>query len=202
MFKRILTVLMCFVLVLGVSSLAFAKKAKVKKAVVSEESSVDEERPTTVVKKMSEPKDSLKEKIGLAFSPLGAASVRMWLTNSMGLDMLANIHFESGVQFGIGVGANLVFPMLEEGPVAVFITPGMNLNFTSFDGGGSRIGFGFMAGLEAEAFIVRNVISIGGTFGLGIGLDVTSPPAPLTSTTTFTFDVGTSPAMLFVRVYL
>jgi hypothetical protein len=198
MFKRILSVVLCFVLVLGVSTLAFAKKAKVK----AQEVSAEETQPETVVHKMSEPKGDLKDKIGLAFTTGGSGSLRMWITKSMGLDLSANIATGNGVDFGMGIGANIVFPILEEGPAALYIKPGLGLNFSAISGGGSNIAFSFIAALEAEAFIVKNLISVGGTLGLNLGINVSSPPAPLNSSTSFVMNLGSSPAALFVRVYL
>jgi hypothetical protein len=200
MFKRILTVALCFALVLGVSTLAFAKKAKTEKKASAEVT--EETKPETVVHKMSEPKDSLKDKLGLAFTTGGTGSLRMWLTNSMGLDLLANIGLaaSTNTSFGLGLGANLIFPMLEEGPVAVYMKPGLLINFNS-TAGGSDIIFDFTGALEAEAFIVKNVVSVGGTLGMLIGIDVQSVAG--NSNTIFNLGLGTSSvSSLFVRVYM
>jgi hypothetical protein len=199
MFKRILTVALCFVLVLGVSTLAFAKKAKVK----AQEVSAEETQPETVVHKMSEPKGDLKDKLGLAFTTAGDASLRMWLTKSMGLDLAANINVGGGSDFGLLIGANIVFPILEEGPIAVYVTPGLSLNFDTTTVGVAstgNLGFNFIVGLQAEAFIVKNVVSVGGTLGMNIGINVAS--AGGTSNTSFLLGLGTSSSSLFVRVYM
>jgi hypothetical protein len=188
MFKKILTFVFCVVLVFGASAMALAKNA--------------EEKTETIVEKMSEPKDDLKGKLGLAFTTGGTGSMRMWITNSLGLDLGASLGITGSSVFGLGLAANIVFPIMEEGPASLYLKPGMAIDFSSSSALGSDINFSFNAGLEAEAFIVKNLIAVGGIIGLNIGINVHSTPAPSVTSTSFLMNLGTSPAALFVRVYM
>jgi hypothetical protein len=172
-------------------------------ALAKGEKAAVEDKPETIAEKMAEPKGDLKDKIGLAFTTGGTGSMRMWITNTLGLDLSANIGVGGGSDFGLGLGANIVFPILEQGVAAIYITPGMLVSFNTARAGGvstSNIGFNFNVGLEAEAFIVKNLVSVGGEIGLNIGINVNSTAG--VTDTSFIMNLGTSPAALFVRVYM
>lgn len=190
MFRKIWTVVFCFVLLFGIASIASAKKEKAS----------GDDGTTTAVEKLSEPKDNLKEKIGLAFTTAGTGSARMWITNTLGLDMSANLGVGGGEDFRLDLGANIVFPILEEGPAALYLKPGMLIGFDT-SAFVSHIKFDFTVGLEAEAFIVKNLLAVGGSMGMNIGINVNSPAGGIT-TTDFVLDIGSSTGALFVRVYM
>jgi hypothetical protein len=212
--------MMCFVLVLGVSSLAFAKtKGKVKVAKVTAEETVEEAKPETIVEKMSEPKDALKDKISLAFNiPSGIASVRFWLTKSMGLDLIAGfgIGLPAGYDLSFSLGGNIVFPLMEEKNFAVYVTPGLLINLMTgstqalplVDESTMKIGFAFGAALETEVFLVKDLLSVGGSLGLSLGINVDSTtnkvpnPDVTTSATKFEMGLGSTTGSVMVRIYI
>lgn len=194
MTKRILAVLLSFILLLGFVSMTYAKK----------ETKKEETKP--VEKKIVESKDPLKEKTSIAVDVLGyEASMRIWASNKMGIDFSAGLGFQSEPStFSFNLGAGLVFPMLETSRLNAYIVPGMNIGFTKI-----TIDTGFRttsqnvfillagAGFEFEGFVVSEVLSIGSSIGFFIGLQSSD------GTTSFIFDaargIGIKP--LIVRFY-
>ncbi|HRU40052.1 MAG TPA: hypothetical protein P5511_09255 [Candidatus Goldiibacteriota bacterium] len=160
-----------------------------------------EKQETTVVQKISEPKTDIKNKLGLGFTSAGDMSLRLWMTNSLGLDMAASMRLGDG--FGMGLGANLVFPLMENDAVAIYVAPGLGIGFTSetvANVTSTDIDFMFNVNLETEAFIVKNLLSVAGTFGMGIGISVNS--VANVSTTDFIMTLGSAPAAIIVRLYI
>jgi hypothetical protein len=169
MFKKIFTVMLCFVLVLGVSTLAFAKKAKVSKA--SEE---------PVVRHRSEPKDPLKEKISVALDVFNqSASMRFWATNHLGIDVTAGFNYmglgNDLSTYGFKLGGGVVLPMMESEHLNINIVPGLSIATSSDAAKTSYFTFLASGGLEFESFIVRDVFSISSRVSVGLGINSTTP---------------------------
>ncbi len=200
--KKILAVLLSFILLLGFASMSFAKK-ETKKETTKETA---KEETKTVVKKVVEPKDPLKEKTSIAVDVMGtAASMRIWTSNKMGIDFSAGLGFQSEPSsFAFNLGAGLVFPMLETGRLNAYIIPGLSIGFTktTINTGLTTVNqniFAFLAGagFEFEGFIVPEVLSIGSSVGVFIGIQTAE------GSTSFIFDaargIGIKP--LLVRFY-
>lgn len=216
MFKRIMAVVFCFVLLLGTASMAFAKtkksSSKAAAKTIVKDSEPEEGETETVIEKISEPKGDLKDKISLSFSTLGDVTCRLWMTKSLGLDLLAGIGLGGGSDFSLVVGSNVVFPIVEEKDFNLYVTPGLLIGLTTDSvqdvSNSSDISFLFNGAIEAEAFIVKNLLSLGGSFGLRLGINVNSTtllapdPDLTTSTTTFQMDLGSTTGALFVRIYI
>jgi len=198
MTKKILALLLSFILLFGVVSLTYAAKKETKKEEPKEEK--------VVAKKVVEPKDSLKEKTSIAVDALGsAASMRIWTSNKMAIDFTAGIGFQSEPStFAFGLGAGLVFPMVETSRLNLFIVPGLNIGFTkiTIDKGLVTVSQNvFMlsagAGIECEGFIVPEVLSLASSVGVFIGIQ------SIEGSTSFIFDaargIGIKP--LIVRYY-
>lgn len=190
---KILKVALCFALVLGLSSLTFA-------AGKADSSDV-----------------SYKDKIGLAFSiPGGIASGRLWIANTLAIDLIAGLSVGGGSDFGFTLGSNIVFPLVEEKGFNVYLTPGLLVGLSTdsvsalpvIDESTMSLSFAFGAAIEAEAFIVKNLLSIGGSFGLKLGINVNSAtdkvpnPDVTTSTTDFQMGVGSTTGAVMIRVYI
>jgi hypothetical protein len=173
MFKKIFTVMFCFVLLLGVSTLAFAKKAKTKETVKAAEA---EETP--VVRHRAEPKDPLKDKISVALDVLNQqASMRFWATNHLGIDLTAGFNFvgTTNATYGFKIGGGLVFPMLETEHLNINITPGLSIGLSEDAAQNSYFTFLAKAGVEFESFIVKDVFSVGSSVGVGLGVQSVTP---------------------------
>jgi hypothetical protein len=188
-------VFLSFVLIFSIASLTFAKKETTKKEISKEETKV-------ITKKVVEPKDPLKEKTSIAVDVMGqVASMRIWTSNKMGIDFSAGLGFQSEPStFAFNLGAGLVFPMVETERLYAYIVPGLNIGFSKVSVGtvSSNI-FALLAGVgfEFEGFIVPEVLSIGSSVGVFIGIQSSE------GSTSFIFDaargIGIKPLM--VRFY-
>jgi hypothetical protein len=202
MSKKILAVLLSFVLLFGFVSMTYAKKEAKKETVT--ESTKEESKP--VVKKVVEPKSPLKEKTAIGVDVFGqTASMRIWASNKMGIDFSAGLGFSSNpTTFNFNLGAGLVFPMTETERLNVYIVPGLNIGFLK-----NSITVGTVtsevsifaltagAGIELEGFIVPEVLSIGSSVGVFIGIQSSE------GNTSFIFDAARGIAIkpLIVRFY-
>lgn len=202
MSKKILAVLLSFILLFGFVSMTYAKKETKKETV--KETAVEESKPA--VKKVVESKSPLKEKTSVSVDAFNQqAAVRIWASNKMGIDISAGIGFASNpTTFNFNLGAGLVFPMTETERLNVYIVPGLNIGFSK-----TSITVGIVtsdvsifaltagAGIELEGFIVPEVLSIGSSVGVFIGIQSSS------GNTSFIFDaargIGIKP--LIVRFY-
>ncbi len=195
MTKKILAVFLSFVLLFGFVSMTYAKKETTKKEVEKEET-----KP--VVKKVVEPKDPWKEKTSISVDALGsAASMRIWTSNKMAIDFTAGLGFQSEPStFAFNLGAGLVFPMVETSRLNLYIVPGLNIGFTKKPVETVSMNVFMLsagAGIEAEGFIVPEVLSLASSVGVFIGIQ------SMEGSTSFIFDaamgIGIKP--LIVRYY-
>lgn len=194
MTRKILAVILSFILLFGFVTLTYAKKETKK------------EETKSKVTKVVEPKEPLKEKTSLSVDVFGTiASIRIWTSNKMAIDFSAGLGFQSEPSsFSFNLGAGLVFPMIETSRLNAYIVPGMNIGFikTTINTGlttTSQNVFTLLAGagFEFEGFIVPEVFSIGSSAGVFIGIQ------SMEGSTSFIFDaargIGIKP--LIVRFY-
>jgi hypothetical protein len=186
MFRKIFTALICFTLVTGVFFPASAADQPAPKAQAD---------------------NSFKGKLAVAVDIFNrGASLRLWPANNLGIDISAGLNYQSGNSgaFGINLGGNLVFPMLEVDRFALYVTPGLKLNYLkqSVPAGVSTFDFLAGAGLEFEAFIVEKTFSLGGSVGGLLGIRSISPDNG-SSSTSFIFCLASDIAVipLIARFY-
>ncbi|MCX8092933.1 MAG: hypothetical protein N3E50_02045 [Candidatus Goldbacteria bacterium] len=199
MAKKFLAVFLSFVLLFGIVSLTYAKKKETNK-----KEEVQETKPVTTVSKVVETKDPLKEKTSVAVDG-SSASLRIWSSNKMAIDFSAGLGFQSEPStFAFNLGGGLVFPMMESERLNAYVVPGLNIGFTKIT---INTGFGTVsqniftllagAGFEFEGFIVPQILSIGSSVGVFIGIQSSE------GTTSFIFDaargIGLKP--LIIRFY-
>ena len=209
MIKKFFIILLSILFLVVTLSAADTKKTAVKK----EESKKEE---TKVVKRTPpEPKNAaFKEKIGIGIDVVNRnAQLRIWASNKLAFDVIAGLNFVGGdnSSFGLNLGGNIVFPMLDDQKLRIDLAPGMLLTYgrNSVSAGGvsfteSNLQFLFNVGLSLEVFLgpVCNDLSIGSSIGAGFGFKNTSVES--NSTTNFVFSIANDFTVypVIIRYYL
>ncbi len=213
--KKLLIMLLSLVFLC--SSLFAAEKKTTKK----EEPAKQVTQPV-VKKALQEPKNApFKEKIGIGVDLMNKiTSIRFWVSNKLAIDGIAGLSFIGGnpAAFGLKIGTNIVFPLVDDQKLRVDLTPGMLIayskntleelaslgSYAGLAGDISTIRFIFNVGTSFEVFLgpISNDLSIGSSIGLGFGFKSVS--AGGSSDTSFVFSLVEDFAVMpvIIRYYL
>lgn len=212
------------IFILGVMFLfSFSFGADKTKTQKSKQVSSSKKAIKVAKKALPEPKNApFKEKIGIGIDILNkTASLRFWLSNKLALDCIAGLNFAGGTPsaFGLNLGTNIVFPLVDDQKLRLDLAPGMLIkyskntieelaslgSFTSFAGGDiSTLKFIFNIGTSFEVFLgpICNDLSIGSSIGVGFGFKSVSVGG--SSSTNFVFSLVEDFAVMpiIIRYYL
>ncbi|HDQ26464.1 MAG TPA: hypothetical protein ENN43_06955 [bacterium] len=195
MFKKIVVVLAA---VLLMSGMVFAQSKTSKKTT--------KPAAKTAAKTVKASSGDYKDLLGVSIDVMNReAGVRLWPVDTMGLDFNAGIGHNGVLEStGFNIGAGMVFPMAEADNLALNITPGMKIDYTSMKIAGTDMGeflFSVGVGVELEIFVLKN-FSISSSAGINFG--VYSVSVGSSSETKMLFDLGRGTAVwpLVIRYYL
>jgi len=91
--KKVFTMFLSFMLLIGFVSMTYAKKETKE-----EKKAVTQEEKKTINKKVVEEKDPLKEKTSVAIDIFNqCASMRTWMSDKMGIDFSAGLGFHTNL---------------------------------------------------------------------------------------------------------
>lgn len=204
-----------FIVLLSILFLSVSVNAADSKKLAAKKEETKKEETKVVKRQPPEPKNAaFKEKIGIGIDVVNRnAQLRIWASNKLAFDVIAGLNFVGGDNstFGINIGSNIVFPMLDAQKLRIDLAPGMLLtyakNSSSYGGvsyNESTLNFLFNVGLSMEVFLgpVCNDLSIGSSIGAGFGFRNTSVES--NSTTNFVFAIadGFTVYPVIIRYYL